>query len=235
MNNSDPSEIEKFNRHAAAWWDPNGAFKPLHKFNPVRLAFVQEQIAAHYPNRPWADISVLDIGCGGGLIAEPIARLGAKVTGIDASERNIAVATQHAATSGVNVDYRHAELGTLNAAPFDVVLCLEVVEHVPDVAACVQECARHLKPNGLIIFSTINRTIKAMALAIVAAEYILRWLPQGTHTYDKLVKPSELAAAVTAATLTVESITGIAYNPLLDKWAITSDTAVNYFLVAKKS
>lgn len=235
----DPDEVAKFSALAAEWWDPAGKFRPLHKFNPTRLGFVRDRAAARFgrdprAERPLADLRLLDIGCGGGLLAEPLARLGASVTAIDASARNIHIAALHAAQSGLEIDYRHAAAEELAAAgeAFDLVLNMEVVEHVADVAAFLAASAALVKPGGAMVAATLNRTPKAFLLAVVGAEYLLRWLPPGTHDWRRFVRPSELAGPLRAAGLEVAEITGVAYNPLADSWRLSRDTAVNYMMLA---
>jgi 2-polyprenyl-6-hydroxyphenyl methylase/3-demethylubiquinone-9 3-methyltransferase len=237
----DPAEIAKFERMASEWWDPDGKFRPLHKFNPVRLGYIRDTVCARFlldPKRPrvLAGLGVLDIGCGGGLLAEPIARLGGDIVGIDPSATNIEVARLHAERSGLKIDYRAvtAEALTATAARFDIVLAMEVVEHVSDIDAFIAACASLLKPNGLFFVATINRTPKAFALAIVGAEYLLRWLPRGTHDYAKLVRPAELETSLRAAGLEVTDRTGLRYDPLSGQWSRATDMAVNYVMVAQK-
>jgi 2-polyprenyl-6-hydroxyphenyl methylase / 3-demethylubiquinone-9 3-methyltransferase len=239
----DPEEVERFSRLAAQWWDPTGKFRPLHQIGPPRLSFIRDHAIAHFGRetkalKPFAGLTALDIGCGGGLIAEPLARMGATVTAIDPSERNIAIARGHAEPQGLQIDYRPVrveELGTRGEL-FDLVTCLEVVEHVPDVPAFIAECARVVKPGGILFLSTINRNLKAWALAIVGAEYILRWLPQGTHQYERLVTPEELTRACTNAGLTAPRMEGMTYNPLRDTWnRHPTDLDVNYLAVTTKA
>ena len=237
----DPGEIEKFDRLAADWWNPDGRMKPLHKLNPVRLGFVRDRLCTHFgidPKlaRPLAGLRLLDIGCGGGLLSEPMARLGADVVGADPARTNIEVARLHAAKSGLAIDYRAETAEALAGLGerFDVILALEVVEHVANVEAFVRACAGMLRPDGIMILATINRTAKAFALAIVGAEYLLRWLPRGTHDYAKLVRPAELEGALKAAGLVVSFRTGVVYNPLGDSWRLASDMDVNYMMTAEK-
>jgi 2-polyprenyl-6-hydroxyphenyl methylase / 3-demethylubiquinone-9 3-methyltransferase len=238
----DPAEVERFSRLAAEWWNPKGKFRPLHKFNPVRLAYVRDTMVRRLGRDPRAlkpleGLSLLDVGCGGGLLCEPMTRLGAKVTGIDPSATNIGVATTHAAQSGLAIDYRAVPAETLveEGATFDVVLCMEVVEHVADVPGFLATVGALVKPGGLLLVATINRTPKAFALAIVGAEYVLGWLPKGTHQYDKLVRPEEIERPLTRAGFRVVETTGVAYNPLADVWAPSRDTDVNYQMLFEKS
>lgn len=237
----DPREIAHFTALAAEWWNPTGKFRPLHKFNPVRLTYVRDRIAARFgrdprSTAPLAGLRVLDIGCGGGLLSEPMARMGADVVGADASATNIEVARIHAAESGVAVDYRATTAEDLAAAgeSFDVVLNMEVVEHVSDVDLFLKSCAAMVRPGGLMVVATINRTPKALALAIVGAEYVLRWLPRGTHKYEKLVRPEEIERPVNAAGMTVIDRTGVFFNPLQDRWNLSRDMDVNYMLLAAR-
>lgn len=238
----DEAEIARFSAMAAEWWDPKGKFKPLHKFNPSRLGYFKAEICRHFGRDAnaldaLAGLSLVDIGCGGGLVAEPLARLGAAVTGIDASERNIGVAKLHAEQSGLGIDYRATTAEDLAAsgALYDVVLALEIVEHVADVPFFLAECAKMVRPGGLMIVSTLNRTPKAFALAIVGAEYVLGWLPKGTHDWKKFVTPQELETALTAADLTVIDTAGVTYNPLRDQWSVNhGDIDVNYMVTARR-
>ena len=237
----DPAEVEKFDRMADEWWDADGPFRPLHKLNPVRLAYIRDVAAAHFAcdaknGRPLARLRLLDIGCGGGLLAEPMARLGAEVVGADPSSPNIEAARRHAEAVGLTIDYRAITAEALAAAgeEFDLVLAMEVVEHVADIDAFLATCSNLLKPGGLLIAATINRTPKAFALAIVGAEYLLRWLPRGTHDYSKLVRPAELEAALGLAGLAVIDRTGVSYDPLSDRWSRSANMDVNYMLAAEK-
>lgn len=239
--NVDAAEIDRFQRLAKAWWDPTGKFRPLHQIGPVRLAFVRDQIAARFGREtggrhPLQDLSVLDVGCGGGLMSEPLARLGARVTGIDPGAQNIAIARGHAEPQGLAIDYRVATVEDLVAEGrvFDAVVCLEVVEHVPDVAAFVAACAALVRPGGVLVLSTINRNLKSYALAIVAAEYILGWLPRGTHQWDRFVTPEELARHLSAAGLERPRFEGFVYDPLRDVWHLSPSTDVNYLASAAK-
>lgn len=237
----DDAEVKRFAALAAEWWDPNGKFRPLHKLGSARLAFIRQEIVRHYslPSgglRPFEGLTVLDIGCGGGLVSEPVARLGASVMGIDPATENIEAARRHAEGQGLSIAYRSALVEDLAAEghTFDCVLCLEVVEHVPDVAAFLATCAKLVRPGGLMILSTINRTLKAYALAIVGAEYILRWLPVGTHQWDRFVTPDELARHAQAAGLGMNTREGLVYNPLTDAWSLSKDLDVNYMASAAR-
>ncbi|MFN3546795.1 MAG: bifunctional 2-polyprenyl-6-hydroxyphenol methylase/3-demethylubiquinol 3-O-methyltransferase UbiG [Mesorhizobium sp.] len=237
----DAAEVDRFSRMAAEWWDPKGKFKPLHKFNPVRLAYIRDRVAEQFgrdphSSRPFDGLRFLDIGCGGGLLCEPMARLGATVVGADASETNIEVARLHAAQSGVSIDYRATTAEDLADAgeQFDVILNMEVVEHVADVPLYMSKCAQMVKPGGIMFVATINRTLKALGLAIVGAEYVLRWLPRGTHQYEKLVRPDELERALSDSGMTIIDRTGVSYNPLADRWQKSRDLDVNYMVLAQK-
>ncbi len=243
----DPVEVAKFAALAGEWWDPAGKFAPLHRLNPARLTFIRDRIAAHagrdpLAERPLAGLRVLDIGCGGGLLSEPMARLGAAVTGIDAAERNVAVAADHAAEAGLDIDYRHTTAEALaaearggNGAGYDLVLNMEVVEHVADVTAFLQASAALVAPGGAMALATLNRTPKSFALAIVGAEYILRWLPRGTHDWRRFLRPSELVAYLRAAGLETRELTGVTYNPLTGAWRLApGDLDVNYMVFAVK-
>jgi 2-polyprenyl-6-hydroxyphenyl methylase/3-demethylubiquinone-9 3-methyltransferase len=238
----DPAELERFSRHADDWWKPHGPMAALHKFNPVRLGYIRDQAAAHFERNPkkldcLKGLRMLDIGCGGGILSEPLARLGAQMVGADPSEANIAAARAHADDTGVAVDYRAITAEELAAANerFDVVLAMEVVEHVIDVDKFVATCATMVKAGGLMIAATLNRTLKSFAFAIVGAEYVLRWLPRGTHQWDKFVTPEELEAAIEDGGLQVISERGVIYNPFADRWQLSSDMDVNYMLVAERS
>lgn len=237
----DQSEVDRFSAMAAEWWSPTGKFKPLHKFNPVRLAYIRDQAAANFSReprsaRPLAGLRVLDIGCGGGLLSEPMARMGASVVGADPSEKNIGIASTHAKASGVSVDYRAVTAEELAEAgeTFDIVLNMEVVEHVADVDFFMSICARMVRPGGLMFVATINRTMKAAALAIFAAENVLRWLPRGTHQYEKLVRPEELEKPLATAGLDIIHRTGVFFNPLQNQWNLSKDMDVNYMLLARR-
>jgi 2-polyprenyl-6-hydroxyphenyl methylase/3-demethylubiquinone-9 3-methyltransferase len=238
----DTAEVERFAALAEEWWDPEGKFRPLHRLNPVRLAFIRDRLCARFGRdptkpRPLAGLKVIDIGCGGGLVAEPLARLGAHVAAIDASERNIGVARTHAEGQGLAIDYRFATAADIVAAgeTFDAVVSLEVIEHVADRAAFVKDCADLVAPGGLLILATLNRTAKAFALGIVGAEFILRWLPVGTHDWRKFVRPSELAADLRRAGMRLADLKGISYNPLSDRFSLSADIDVNYLAVAERA
>ncbi|MCG8506718.1 MAG: bifunctional 2-polyprenyl-6-hydroxyphenol methylase/3-demethylubiquinol 3-O-methyltransferase UbiG, partial [Sphingomonadales bacterium] len=231
----DPDEVTRFAAVADAWWDPRGAFAPLHKLNPTRLSYIRDQICRHFGRDPRSarsldGLAVLDVGCGGGLLAEPITRMGAAVTGIDATAQNIRVAGLHAQDMELEIDYRHiaAEELAAEGAAFDVVVNMEVIEHVADVPAFLAACRALVRPGGIMLFSTLNRTAKAFAMAIVGAEYVLRWLPRGTHDWQKFLKPAELSAALDAAGFTVPDLSGLSYDPLGDRWRVTRDLSVNY-------
>ncbi len=239
----DPAEIERFSRIADEWWDPTGKFAPLHRLGPVRIGYVRDRAAAHWSRealsgRPLQGLSVLDIGCGGGLLSEPMARLGAAVTGIDAGSRNIAVASLHAGKQDLAIDYRQDTAEALatsidqqGGAQYDIVLALEIVEHVADVDLFLQSCGRLVKPGGLLFLSTLNRTAKAWALAIAGAEYVLGWLPRGTHDWKKFLKPSEVVRGLAAGGIETKEIVGVVYSPLSRVWCLNkTDLDVNYML-----
>jgi len=234
----DPAEVERFSRIAAEWWDPNGKFAPLHRFNPVRLAFIRDHALYRFgrdgaQRRPFEGLRLLDIGCGGGLLSEPMARLGFEVTAVDASERNIATASTHAAEQGLPIDFRCSTAEALletGEPPFDLILNMEVIEHVADPGEYLRSCARLLKPGGLMIVATLNRTLKAMALAVVGAEYILRWLPAGTHDWNKFLKPDEIRGFLAGEPVTVDGPYGVVFNPLTGRWSESVDTDVNYMM-----
>ena len=236
----DQAEVDRFSAMAAEWWDPKGKFRPLHKFNPVRIEYIRNKVAEKFgrdpKSQPFEGLRVLDIGCGGGLLSEPIARMGAEVLGADASEKNIAIAKIHAEQTGVIVDYRAVTAEALAAddEKFDVVLNMEVVEHVSDVPFFIETCATMVKPGGLMFIATINRTFKAAALAIVGAEYVLKWLPRGTHQYEKLVRPEEIETPLNAAGMQVVDRTGVFFSPLSNQWNLSKDMDVNYMLMAQR-
>lgn len=237
----DANEVARFERLAKDWWDPKGPMKPLHRINPVRLAFLKEALCAHFSRdfndlKALSGLSVLDIGCGAGLLCEPLARLGASVTGIEPAAETIAVARAHAEDAGLAIDYRIglAEDLAAEGKTFDVVLAMEVVEHVPNVGAFLKTAASLVRPGGFFAGSTLNRTLRSYALAIVGAEYVLRWLPVGTHTWDKFVTPREFEEGLMGAGLEPLRVEGMVYNPLKDSWSLSRDTAVNYFITAGK-
>ncbi|MDB5733928.1 MAG: Ubiquinone biosynthesis O-methyltransferase [Alphaproteobacteria bacterium] len=237
----DAAEVAKFSAIAAEWWDPAGKFAPLHKFNPVRLAFIRAEAAAHFGRdarslRPFEGLTLLDIGCGGGLLSEPMARLGFAVTGADASERNIGTARAHAAQTGLEIDYRAttAEALVAEGLSFDVVLNMEVVEHVADVGAYLGACTSLLKPGGLTFVATLNKTLKSLALAKIGAEYVLNWLPRGTHDWNRFIPPAQLEASLEETGLTLLKRQGVSFDPLAWDWRLSSDVDVNYMLVARR-
>ncbi|MEZ5791910.1 MAG: bifunctional 2-polyprenyl-6-hydroxyphenol methylase/3-demethylubiquinol 3-O-methyltransferase UbiG [Nitratireductor sp.] len=237
----DQAEVERFSAMAAEWWNPTGKFRPLHKFNPVRLEYIKRQVCENFardindPNA-FAGLRILDIGCGGGLLSEPMARLGGKVTGADASATNIEIASLHARQSGLDIDYRATTSEELErqGEKFDVILNMEVVEHVSDVGLFISSCSAMVKPGGLMFIATINRTMKAWALAIVAAENVLRWLPKGTHQYERLVRPDELETPLSASGMQVIDRSGVFYNVLQDRWNLSRDMDVNYMILARR-
>jgi 2-polyprenyl-6-hydroxyphenyl methylase/3-demethylubiquinone-9 3-methyltransferase len=238
----DDAEVARFSRLSGQWWDQRGPMAALHKFNPVRLAYIRDRVAGHFGRDPkrldsFAGLRMLDIGCGGGILSEPLARLGAAVLGADPSDSNIAVAQHHAAQSGLTIDYRNTSAEALaeTGEAFDVVLAMEVVEHVTDVGLFVDVAASMVKPGGLMFVATLNRTAKSFALAIVGAEYILRWLPRGTHQWDKFVTPNELEIAIEQSGLYLADETGVIYNLFADRWQLSTDMDVNYMIVAEKS
>ena len=238
----DAAEVDKFGRLAAEWWDPNGKLKPLHQINPVRLGFIREHALRRFARdgasrRPLEGLSVLDIGCGGGLLCEPLARLGARVVGIDPAGDNVRVAAAHAAEAGLEIDYRATTAEALAATGerFDIVLAMEVVEHVDNVPLFMKSCADLVKPGGLLGLATINRTTRAFALAIVGAEYVLGWLPRGTHEYHRFLTPKELSVLVRRNGLAVNDRAGVSYFPLAGEWRRTDDLGVNYMLMAERA
>ena len=241
MTTVNKEEIQKFSKIADEWWDTKGKFKPLHMFNPIRIKYIKEKCISHFKlkedsPKPLTNLELLDIGCGGGLISEPMCRLGAKVTGIDASNKNINVATLHAKKSGLDINY-------VNTSPeqkvikkkFDVVLNLEIIEHVDNVDLFLESSSKLLKENGIMFIATINRTFESYIKAIVGAEYILRWLPIGTHDWNKFVKPENLENICNKNSLVLKSIDGVKFNPLLNKWKLSNDKSVNYITKYKKS
>jgi 2-polyprenyl-6-hydroxyphenyl methylase/3-demethylubiquinone-9 3-methyltransferase len=238
----DEAEVARFSALAETWWDPRGKMAVLHKFNPVRLAYIRDATCKSFErNAKQLDclkgLRILDIGCGGGILCEPLARLGANVVGADPAEKNIAAAKVHAAKSELAIDYRATTAEALADAgeTFDIVLAMEVVEHVTDVKLFVSRCADMVRPGGLMIAATINRTLKSFALAIVGAEYVLRWLPRGTHSWDKFVTPDELEIAMERADLRTTDERGVIYNLLADRWELSTDTDVNYMVLGEKA
>lgn len=236
-----PEEVARFAAMAEEWWDPEGKFKPLHRFNPARLDYIRTRLAGHFgrdpeAERPLAGLRLLDIGCGGGLVAEPVAAWGAELTAIDASDKNIRVASLHAEQSGVAVGYRHALPEDLmrEGASFDAVLNLEVIEHVPDVTRYMNVAGALVRPGGAMVVATVSRTLKSFMLAKIGAEYVLRWLPPGTHDWNRFVKPSELKRLLERSGLTLADLTGMSYRPLSDTWYLSEDLEVNYLAFAVK-
>jgi len=240
MNSINKKEIEKFSNMAAEWWDPEGKFKPLHKFNPIRIKYIKENIIKEFQLKnkkyPLSGINVLDIGCGGGLLSEPMCRLGANVTAIDASNKNIAIAKLHAKKNNLKINYICSSPEKLKTTKkFDVILNMEIVEHVEDVDFFLKSCANLLKKNGLMFVATINKTLKSYIFAIVGAEYVLRWLPIGTHEWEKFVKPEELKSILIKNNLNLKKIDGMNFNILKDEWNVSKDLSVNYIAEFKKN
>jgi 2-polyprenyl-6-hydroxyphenyl methylase/3-demethylubiquinone-9 3-methyltransferase len=239
---TDAAELARFAALAEEWWNPRGPYAPLHRLTPVRIAYIRSQIERRHSRdprslRPFEGLSVLDVGCGGGLLSEPLARLGATVIGIEPAEESLAVARAHAAACGLDIAYRTATAGALADAGerFDVVIASEVIEHVPDPARFVATLGRLAKPGGLVMLSTLNRTLKALALAVVGAEYVLRWVPRGTHDWSKFVTPRELERYARGAGLRRTDVRGMIFNPLSGEWRLGRDTDVNYWLTAEKA
>ena len=240
MNSINKKEIEKFSNMAAEWWDPEGKFKPLHKFNPIRIKYIKENIVKEFQLKnkkyPLSGINVLDIGCGGGLLSEPMCRLGANVTAIDASNKNIAIANLHAKKNNLKINYICSSPEKLKTTKkFDVILNMEIVEHVEDVDFFLKSCANLLKKNGLMFVATINKTLKSYIFAIVGAEYVLRWLPIGTHEWEKFVKPEEIKSILIKNNLNLKKIDGMNFNILKDEWNVSKDLSVNYIAEFKKN
>ena len=239
LSTLDEAEVARFDRLAETWWDEFGPMRTLHKFNPVRIEYVRDHILRHFQRSgdtltPLSGLDLLDIGCGGGLLCEPLARLGAHVTGIDPAPKNIGVARLHAAQSGLSIAYKEQTVEALAAEgrQFDIVMAMEVVEHVADVDFFIKSCCQAVKPGGLLFLATLNRTLKAFALAIVGAEYVLGWLPRGTHQWDKFVTPEELEKALSYGGFVPLDETGVVYHPLRDQWRVSRVMDVNYMLVA---
>ena len=233
MSSVNKKEIEKFSNMADEWWDPHGKFKPLHKFNPIRIKYIKENIIEQFKirnkDKPLSGINILDIGCGGGLLSEPMCRLGANITGIDASIKNIKIAKLHAKKNGLKINYICSSPEKLKITKkFDVILNMEIVEHVEDISFFLKSCSKLLKKNGLMFVATINKTLKSYVFAIVGAEYVLRWLPIGTHEWEKFVKPEELKKILTKNNLSLKKFDGMHFNIIKDEWSITKDLSVNY-------
>ena len=232
-NTINKKEIEKFSKIAEEWWDPHGKFKPLHKFNPIRISYIKESIINSFKLKekvkPLEKVKILDIGCGGGLLSEPMSRLGADVMGIDASDKNIEVAKFHARKDNLNIKYLCASPEKLNTSEkFDVILNMEIVEHVKDIDFFLQSCSKLLRKNGIMFVATINKTLKSYFFAIIGAEYILRWLPIGTHEWEKFVKPGELVKILKKYDLRLDSLDGMKFNLLKDEWKVSKDKSINY-------
>ena len=239
MSSINKKEIEKFSRIAEEWWNPNGKFKPLHKFNPIRIKYIKDNIVSDFKlkntEKALKNINILDIGCGGGLLSEPMCRLGANVVGIDASERNIEVAKLHAKNNKLKISYKVASPEKLKTKiKFDVILNMEIVEHVEDIDFFIKESAKMLKKNGLMFVATLNKTLRSYAFAIIGAEYILKWLPIGTHDWEKFVKPNDLIKISKKNGLSLKKLDGMKFNLLNNSWKISNDNSVNYILKLKK-
>ena len=233
MNSVNKKEIEKFSKMAAEWWDPSGKFKPLHKFNPIRIRYIKENIINSFKlkskKKPLDKINILDIGCGGGLLSEPMRRLGANVTGIDASSKNINIAKLHAKKNKLKINYLCSSPEKLKIQKkFDVILNMEIVEHVEDINFFINSCSKLLKKNGLMFVATLNKTLKSYLFAIIGAEYVLRWLPIGTHDWEKFVKPEDLKKILNKNNLKLEKLDGMNFNIISDEWSVSSDTSINY-------
>ena len=234
MSSVNKKEIEKFSKMASEWWDPNGKFKPLHKFNPIRIKYIKENIISSFQlnkntNKPLEKINILDIGCGGGLLSEPMTRLGAKVTGIDASDKNIKIAKLHAKKNKLNINYLCSSPEKIKIKnKFDVILNMEIIEHVEDINFFIKSCSKLLKKNGIMFVATLNKTLKSYVFAIIGAEYILRWLPIGTHDWEKFVKPNDLKEILNQNNLKLEKLDGMNFNLIKDEWSISKDTSINY-------
>jgi 2-polyprenyl-6-hydroxyphenyl methylase/3-demethylubiquinone-9 3-methyltransferase len=239
MNSVNKKEIEKFSKMAAEWWDPSGKFKPLHKFNPIRIRYIKENIINSFKlkskKKPLDKISILDIGCGGGLLSEPMTRLGANVTGIDASSKNINIAKLHAKKNKLKINYLCSSPEKLKIQKkFDVILNMEIVEHVEDINFFINSCSKLLKKNGLMFVATLNKTLKSYLFAIIGAEYVLRWLPIGTHDWEKFVKPEDLKKILNKNNLKLEKLDGMNFNIISDEWSVSSDTSINYIVKSIK-
>ena len=239
MSSVNKKEIEKFSKMAAEWWDPEGKFKPLHKFNPIRIKYIKDNIIYSFKlkskEKPLEKINILDLGCGGGLLSEPMARLGANVTGIDASDKNIQIAKLHAKKNKLNINYFCSSPEKLKTKiKFDVILNMEIIEHVEDINFFVKSCSKLLKKNGLMFVATLNKTLKSYVFAIIGAEYVLRWLPIGTHDWEKFVKPEDLKNILSKNNLKIEKIDGMNFNIFKDEWSISKDTSINYIVKSIK-
>ena len=239
MSSVNKKEIEKFSKMAAEWWDPSGKFKPLHKFNPIRIKYIKENIINNFKlkakQKPLDKINILDIGCGGGLLSEPMTRLGANVTGIDASNRNISIAKLHAKKNKLKINYICSSPEKLKIQKkFDVILNMEIVEHVEDINFFINSCSKLLKKNGLMFVATLNKTLKSYMFAIIGAEYILRWLPIGTHDWEKFVRPEDLKKILIKNNLKLEKLDGMNFNIIKDEWSVSSDTSINYIVKSVK-
>ena len=232
-NTINKKEIEKFSKIAEEWWNPSGKFKPLHKFNPIRISYIKENIISTFniknEKKPLGNVKILDIGCGGGLLTEPMSRMGAKITGIDASERNIQIAKLHSKKDNLEIDYFCCSPENFNPKEkFDVILNMEIVEHVENVDFFLESCAKLLRKNGIMFVATLNKTLKSYFFAIVGAEYIMRWLPIGTHEWDKFVKPEQLIKIQENKKMKIEKLDGMKFNLIKDEWSISSDNSINY-------
>jgi 2-polyprenyl-6-hydroxyphenyl methylase/3-demethylubiquinone-9 3-methyltransferase len=239
MNSVNKKEIEKFSKMAAEWWDPSGKFKPLHKFNPIRIRYIKENIINSFKlkskKKPLDNINILDIGCGGGLLSEPMRRLGANVTGIDASSKNINIAKLHAKKNKLKINYLCSSPEKLKIQKkFDVILNMEIVEHVEDINFFINSCSKLLKKNGLMFVATLNKTLKSYLFAIIGAEYVLGWLPIGTHDWEKFVKPEDLKKILNKNNLKLEKLDGMNFNIISDEWSVSSDTSINYIVKSIK-
>ena len=238
----DEAEVARFSALAAKWWDLKGEFAPLHRFNPTRVSFIRDTALAHFGRdfrtiKAFEGLSLLDVGCGGGLLSEPMCRMGFAVTGLDASEKNIGTAKAHATTSALQINYQNATVEQLAAdhpSGFDVVLTMEVIEHVSDPEAFLKTCASLVKPGGLLFVATLNRTLKARALAVFVAENVLKWLPAGTHDWHKFLKPQEVLGFLENTGLTPDAPVGVSYTPLADTWRLSTDNDINYMIVARR-
>jgi 2-polyprenyl-6-hydroxyphenyl methylase/3-demethylubiquinone-9 3-methyltransferase len=239
MSSVNKKEIEKFSKMAAEWWDPSGKFKPLHKFNPIRIKYIKENIINNFKlkakKRPLDKINILDIGCGGGLLSEPMTRLGANVTGIDASNKNITIAKLHAKKNNLKINYLCSSPEKLKIKKkFDVILNMEIIEHVEDINFFINSCSKLLKKDGLMFIATLNKTLKSYMFAIIGAEYVLRWLPIGTHDWEKFVRPEDLKKILNKNNLKLEKLDGMNFNIIKDEWSISSDTSINYIIKSIK-